>query len=50
MEKTFAITELSKNELYIEYLQAINDGYVKYSDGFYVPVAVALSKQLKGGK
>ena len=44
------ITELSKNELYIEYLQAINDGYVKYSDGFYVPVAVALSKQLKGGK
>lgn len=45
------ITELNKEELYKEYIDAISSGVVKQEDGFYMPVAVALSKQLRlGGK
>jgi hypothetical protein len=45
------ITECSKEELYKAYVEALKSGRVKESEGYYIPVAVALDKKLMlGGK
>ena len=45
------IIEVEKDVLYRKYDEAIDSGRINKEDGFYIPVAVALDKQLRlGGK
>ena len=45
------IISMNYEELYKEYISCINEGLIKEADGFYIPVAVTLAKQLrKGGR